>query len=112
LTQKLTQDLSLKGDPRVSYRTSTTQRASYSWIDEDDEYISEIYNNLPPEEHGRASVAYISPDPLTRKSYNAALKAAMVKASCWPFSIKNITESGAEEYEEIMTAQDIMDRSC
>ncbi len=77
----------------------------------DEGYIYEIYNWLSTEDRHRAASKYISPIPfITIKTHNLALRDAMIEADCWPFTMKDITQSGAEEYEDIIRAQEIMDQ--
>ena len=72
--------------------------------------IRQVWNCLSIEDKSSANGFYVSPKKdLNDETYTQALLDCMILAGVWPSSIEdNITKAGAEEYEEIMMAQDIM----
>ncbi len=62
---------------------------------------------LSEEDRKSANIFYVSPNELNPETYAQALLDSMILSEVWHFS-ENVTKAGAEEYEEIMAAQEIM----
>jgi len=73
--------------------------------------ISEIWNSLTEDDRHRAGLLYKSPArKLDGNTYTQALKDCMMAAEVWPGHSKFLMEDGAREYEDILAAQQLMDR--
>ena len=69
--------------------------------------IHQTWKLLSKEDRANANIFYVSPNELNPETYTQALLNCMILSGVW-HSSENVTKAGAEEYEEIMAVQEII----